>query len=120
MSRPQKCRYVSGLPQVMFFKPAGIPMARLREVSLTLDELEALRHAHIENLRHSEAARQMGVSRPTFTRILAKAHRKVAEALVHGKALRINGGNYEITNTIGQKDFTCGTGKETEKQKNAT
>ncbi|MBI5116569.1 DUF134 domain-containing protein [Candidatus Poribacteria bacterium] len=96
MPRPRKCRYISAMPRVIFFKPAGIPMTRLDKVSLTVDEFEALRWADIEDLRHSEAAEKMGVSRPTFTRILARAHQKVATALVSGKALRINGGNYRV------------------------
>jgi predicted DNA-binding protein (UPF0251 family) len=64
----------------------------LDEVLMTLDESEALRLAHLDGLYQEEAAGRMGVSRPTFGRILASAHRKVTEALILGKALRIEGG----------------------------
>ncbi len=74
------------------FKPAGIPARYLDEVRLTLDEFEALRLADLEGLYQEQAALRMEVSRPTFGRILDVAHQKVAEALVSGKALRIEGG----------------------------
>jgi predicted DNA-binding protein (UPF0251 family) len=74
------------------FKPAGIPARELDEVVLPLDEFEALRLADLEGLYQEQAAERMGVSRPTFGRILDAAHRKVADALVHGHALRIEGG----------------------------
>ncbi len=106
MSRPQKCRCVAAHPDVVFFKPAGIPMSRLDEISLTVDEYEAIRWADDEGLRHNEAAEKMGVSRPTFTRILARAHQKIATALVNGKALRINGGNYRVV----ERPVTAGRG----------
>jgi len=74
------------------FKPAGVPMTALDEVVLTLDEFEAVRLADLELLYQEQAAVQMDVSRTTLARILEAAHRKVADALVHGKALRIQGG----------------------------
>jgi predicted DNA-binding protein (UPF0251 family) len=67
-------------------------MANLEEVLMTLDEFEALRLADLEGLYQEKAAARMGVSRPTFSRIVESAHRKIADALVHGKALRIEGG----------------------------
>ena len=76
------------------FKPAGVPRNQIDEVLLTVDELEAIRLAHLENYYQQAIARQMGVSRPTAGRILESAHRKIAEALVHGKSLRIDGGTY--------------------------
>jgi predicted DNA-binding protein (UPF0251 family) len=66
-------------------------MTELEEVALGLDELEALRLADLEGLYHAAAASQMGISRQTFGTIIASAHRKVAEALLEGKALRIAG-----------------------------
>ncbi len=74
------------------FKPAGVPVRYLDEVVLSLDEFEALRLADFEGLYQEQAALRMEVSRPTFGRIIDIARRKVAEALVHGKALRIDGG----------------------------
>lgn len=82
-------RTISHSPPATFFKPAGIPMCELEEVSLAADELEALRLADFEGLYHEEAAQRMGVSRQTFDRIIRRARRKVSEALVHGRALRI-------------------------------
>jgi predicted DNA-binding protein (UPF0251 family) len=64
-------------------------MFQLEEISLSLDELEAIRLADYEGRYHEEAATGMKVSRATFGRILNKAHSKIAEAIVYGKALRI-------------------------------
>lgn len=95
MVRPKRCRLVSEVPGAVYFKPRGISMIDLEEVGLELDEFEAIRLADLDGLYHEEAAKKMKVSRATFGRILAAAHRKVAEALVQGKALRIEGGTYE-------------------------
>lgn len=71
-------------------------MRLLEEVTISVDELEALRLKDLQGLEQEEAAREMGVSRQTFQRIQDEAHRKVAEALVAGKALQIDGGDYEL------------------------
>jgi len=71
------------------FKPRGIPLSGLDEVNLEIDELEALRLADYEGLYQQEAAARMNVSRATFGRIVEAAHRKVADAILHGKALKI-------------------------------
>ncbi len=92
MPRPHCRRFVSGSPAASVFKPAGIPLRALDEVVLALDEFEALRLADLEQLYQEAAADRMGISRPTLSRILDSARRKVADALVHGKALRIEGG----------------------------
>jgi uncharacterized protein len=94
--RPQCCRRVSGQPCASVFKPIGIPVRLLDEVVMTLDEFEAIRLADLDGLYQESAAAQMGVSRPTFSRIAAEAHRKVADAIVHGKALRIEGGPVHV------------------------
>jgi predicted DNA-binding protein (UPF0251 family) len=90
--RPQCWRRVSGRPPAARFKPAGIPADALDEVAMSLDEFEALRLADLEGLYQEQAAERMGVSRPTFGRILESARRKVAEALARGKLLEIEGG----------------------------
>jgi len=92
MPRPCKRRMVNGVFPAWKFKPAGIPARGLEEVCLGIDELEALRLADAEGLYQSEAAERMGVSRATFGNIVASARRKVADALVNGKAIRIEGG----------------------------
>ena len=78
------------------FKPAGVPMREIEEVVMTLDEFEAMRLADLDGLYQEQAADQMRVSRPTFGRVIDSAHRKLADALVHGKALRIEGGPVEL------------------------
>uniref|UniRef100_A0A7V4LD74 UPF0251 protein ENT08_08595 n=1 Tax=Desulfobacca acetoxidans TaxID=60893 RepID=A0A7V4LD74_9BACT len=96
MPRPKKCRWVKQEPGVTFFKPQGIPLRGLEQVVLTVDELEALRLADFLNMSHEEAAQHLKVSRPTVTRMLARAHQLIADALVHGKAIRIEGGDYTL------------------------
>jgi predicted DNA-binding protein (UPF0251 family) len=98
-------RRVAAPPRCSFFKPAGIPLNRLEEVELSVDELEALRLADLEGLYQDAAAVRMEVSRPTFARIVEASRRKVAQALVHGRALRIGGGPVAFA---GQRRFRCG------------
>ncbi|MFP4613871.1 MAG: DUF134 domain-containing protein [Spirochaetaceae bacterium] len=93
MPRPQKRRFVSGPPRAAVFKPAGVPGRELEQLCLTLDGYEALRLVDLEGMDHATAAGKLGVSRPTLTRILARARSTVAEALVAGKALAIEGGS---------------------------
>ncbi len=95
MPRPKKLRWISGHPGVSYFKPQGVPLRFLSQVCLEVDELEALRLADLEGFNQEEAACQMNVSRATFGRIVAQARSKVADALVHGKAIQIEGG--EVT-----------------------
>lgn len=92
MTRPKFCRKILCKPGAAYFKPGGIPSSLLEETVITLDEFEALRLADYEGLYHEQAARMMNISRQTFGRIIISAREKVAEALVHGKALKIEGG----------------------------
>jgi predicted DNA-binding protein (UPF0251 family) len=96
---------VAAPPRCSYFKPAGVPLSHLEEVTLSVDELEALRLADLEGLYQEAAAARMEVSRPTFARIVEASRRKVAEALVHGRALRIGGGPVAFA---GQRRFRCG------------
>jgi predicted DNA-binding protein (UPF0251 family) len=77
---------------VVYFKPAGIPLRELTERVLPLDEFEALRLADGDGLPQLEAARLMGISRQTFSRILVRARKTVATCLTQGMAVRIEGG----------------------------
>ena len=104
MPRPKCCRRVAGLPRCKVFKPAGVPACSLEEVILTVDELEAVRLADLQGLYQEQAAREMNISRQTFGRIIELAHRKVAETLVGGKALRIEGGEIEMAE---MRTFKC-------------
>lgn len=104
MPRPCCCRRIAGRPPWGLFKPAGASCRGLGELVLTLDELEALRLADMEGLYQEQAAERMNVSRQTFARIVESARKKVAQALVEGKALRIQGGTVEV---VTMKKFLC-------------
>lgn len=100
MPRPRKCRKVEFVPGATYFKPAGIPMRLLENVHLTVDEVEALRLKEIEKLDQEKGAEKMGISRPTFQRILVSARKKTADALLNGKAIRIEGGIFETKENV--------------------
>ena len=105
MARPKISRMVCCEPSVNYFKPRGIPLTELDRVSLAVDELEALRLKDFEGMEQEKAATTMNVSQPTFHRILQSAHNKVADALVNGKAIRIEGGLYVVRE--GARLFKC-------------
>lgn len=96
MPRPRHFRRVGCLPQANFYKPRGIPLSILQHINLTVDELEAIRLADLQGLYQQHAAEKMNISRQTFGRILESAHKKIADALVNGKALSIEGGSIEF------------------------
>ena len=96
MVRPQKDRQVAFNPEISYFKPRGIPMFDLQEVCLKVDELEAIRLSDLLGMSHENAGRRMGVSRATFGRIIQRARQTVADALINGKAINVEGGNYKI------------------------
>jgi len=110
MPRPVKCRLVSFFPEVSYFKPAGVPIRELQTVCLSFEELEAIRLKDLEGLEQEQGAEKMQVSRPTFQRILTSARQKVADALLNGKGLRIEGGNFQIHPC----HFKCVNGHELE------
>ena len=91
IGRPPKCRRVCCRPVVGLFKPHCVSSDSLDEVVLASDEIEALRLADLEGLYQADAARQMDISRQTFGKIVALARKKVAIALIDGKALRLGG-----------------------------
>ena len=94
MPRPRRCRWVWARPNSTYFKPRGIPLAVLNETILSLDEHEAIRLNDLEGLEQEEAAERMNISRQTFGRILALARKKVADAIINAKAIRIQGGDF--------------------------
>jgi len=104
MPRPRKCRRVCCDPKSDYFKPRGIPVRELEEVDLAMDELEAVRLADLEGMYQEEAASKMNVSRQTFGNIIDSAHKKIADALLNGKALKIAGGVYTVA---GMRKFKC-------------
>ncbi len=105
MVRPVISRKVGFKPEVSYFKPRGIPMLDLTEVRLTVDEREAIRLADLQGLSHEEGGELMEVSRATFGRILRNARRVIADAIINGKAINIEGGNYEIV--VQPRVFSC-------------
>ena len=89
MPRPVKPRRTCCKPDADYFKPRGISLKKLKEVSLTIDELEAVRLADLRSMYQEDAANSMNVSRQTFGNIINSAHRKIADALLNSKALKI-------------------------------
>ncbi len=98
--RPKKDRIIKSPPKLRGFKPVGVPANLLEKVILLLDEYEAIRLADYEKLDHEKAAEKMGISRPTFTRLIDSARKKVADAIINGKELLIEGGNIHFRNDI--------------------
>ncbi len=90
--RPRKCRFIRQSPSVRFFKPRAVPLSDLEIVVLKDEEWEAIRLVDYARLDQETAARQMGISRPTFSRTLAKGRTAVAKALAEGCALAIETG----------------------------
>lgn len=88
--RPCRKRRIRGRPKSEYFKPAGIPLQEIQEITLSLEEFEALRLVDKERRDQSEAAQKMDISQPTFSRMLTSARQKVAQALIEGKAIKIN------------------------------
>ncbi|MBU2640029.1 MAG: DUF134 domain-containing protein [Nanoarchaeota archaeon] len=96
MPRPRRCRWVSRRPDFTFFKPAGVRRIDLEQSILTVDELEAINLKDYLGLEQEEAAKKMNISQPTFHRLILSARKKIADAIINGKAIRIQGGNFEI------------------------
>jgi predicted DNA-binding protein (UPF0251 family) len=110
MVRPIKWRRVASIPEITYFKPVGTPPQRTEEVSLSLEEAEAIRLRDLERLEQEQCASEMKISRSTFHRVLESARRKVADALLNGKAIRIEGGDFELA----KRRFRCSEGHEWE------
>ncbi|NTU53846.1 MAG: DUF134 domain-containing protein [Chlorobiaceae bacterium] len=102
VGRPVHCRSVEEIPRVTCFLPEGVPPSRLQNVVLSVDEVESLRLADFEGLYQADAAEKMKVSRQTFGRIIKSARKKVAEALVGGKTICIEGGNINGSCSTGE------------------
>jgi predicted DNA-binding protein (UPF0251 family) len=96
MPRPRLCRRVAFQPNITYFKPAGIRLIELQESTITVDEFEAIRLKDYEGKEQEECARMMNISQPTFHRIVLSARKKIADAIVNGKALKIEGGQVNI------------------------
>ena len=100
MPRPKNDRIVNEPPLYSEFKPIGVSGISLQHVLLSLDEFEASRLADYQGLSHEEAAEEMNISRSTFSRLIEQARKKIADFLVHGKLLTIDGGSVHFRNNI--------------------
>jgi predicted DNA-binding protein (UPF0251 family) len=96
MARPQKSRKILNPPKMKGFKPFGIPMCDTETVTLKFEEFESIKLVDYDMLSHDHAAEQMEISRPTFSRIYNKALKTISKAFVEGKAIEIEGGNYQF------------------------
>ena len=110
MVRPRRVRRVEGIPQITYYKPVGVPLASLEEVVITLDELEAVRLTAGKGLSQSETAERMNVSQPTVHRLIENFEKKITDALLNGKAIRVEGGDWIMPNRDGTGPTGTGRG----------
>ncbi len=119
MGRPEKIRRIKCRPACYYFKPRGISIADLDEIELAHDELEAIRLADLDGLFQEDAAAKMSISRPTFGRIINKAHQKIADAIINGKSIKIADGLPEsLNNKSKQTCNNCGRKLNSENHRN--
>ena len=97
MVRPKRVRKIFFQPNVTYFKPAGIPMANLKETVLSFDELEAIRLIDSKKMEQHNAGKKMNISQSTLSRLLRTGRKKLADALIKGQAIKIQGGNFKIS-----------------------
>ena len=102
MPRPRIRRRISFMPEVTYFKPAGITMASLNETILTVDEYEAIKLVDLEGIAQNKAGKKMKISQPTLSRLLKSARKKLSDAIINGKAIKIKGGTYKMVQPRGR------------------
>lgn len=107
MARPTKWRKIENVPSVPYFVPSDKDIPEFEKNILKLEELEAIRLKDLEGLEQEECAASMEVSRPTFQRILISAREKIADSLINGKSILIEGGNFTL-NICPVKCSSCG------------
>ncbi|MEA3442374.1 MAG: DUF134 domain-containing protein [Chloroflexota bacterium] len=103
MARPVKLRCVAQWQGASLFRPVGVPVNVLQEIQLSVEEVEAMRLKDLEGLEQEQCAGKMHISRPTFHRVLESGRKKLADALINGKAIQIEGGNFGLP----QSRFRC-------------
>ncbi|MBI4648599.1 MAG: DUF134 domain-containing protein [Bacteroidia bacterium] len=96
MARPQKNRKICSPPLMKGFKPYGIRLCKTETIRLSFEQYESIRLVNYEMLSQEQAAKRMNISRPTLTRVYNKAIKIIAKALIEGKAVEIEGGNYQL------------------------
>ena len=102
MVRPKKKRFLRCSPGSYYFKPQGIPLRMLQEVVLQKDEFEAIKLHDCDNLNQIDAASKMNISQPTLSRLLKSARKKISDAIINGKAIKIQGGTYKMVQPRGR------------------
>ena len=96
MVRPRRIRRIFFQPDVTYFKPMGVPIVHLKEIVLNFDELEAIRLVDGEGMEQSKAGKKMKISQSTLSRLLKVGRKKLANAIVSGQAIKIQGGNFKM------------------------
>lgn len=104
MARPRKWRRVCTLPKVNKFGPVDISNSESESIIMTVEEYETIRLMDLEGLNQEKSAEIMGVARSTIQRIYEDARKKLADSLVNGKTLKIEGGNYKLCSDFGDKE----------------
>jgi len=102
MVRPRRARSISFQPDVTYFKPIGVPMAHLKETMLSFDELETIRLIDSEGLDQTKSAKKMKISQSTLSRLLKEGRKKLADAIIQGNAIKIQGGNFKMVQPTGR------------------
>jgi predicted DNA-binding protein (UPF0251 family) len=102
MVRPRRIRRVSFEPEITYFKPAGIPIAKLKETILNFDELEAIRLIDSKKMEQSKAGKKMKISQSTLSRLLKSGRKKLSDAIINGHAIKIKGGNFKMVQPRGR------------------
>jgi len=110
MVRPRKIKIVNFEPDVTYFKPRAVPLSQLKEVNLTIDELETLRLSNLKRMSQADSAKKMKIHQSTFQRTLLRAREKITDALVNGKAIKIHGGEYKMPRGDGTGPIGRGLG----------
>jgi hypothetical protein len=110
MARPKRKRRVQFMPEITYFKPIGVPLSYLKEIDLSVDELEALRLVDYKGKDQETAAEQMNISQSTIQRILSQARKKLARALVMGWAIKVEGGEVDMRRGKGSNGRGRGAG----------
>ena len=102
MARPRRARRIFFQPDVTYFKPAGVPMIHLKETMLSFDELEAIRLMDSKGLDQTQSAKKMKISQSTLSRLLREGRKKLADAIIRGNAIKIQGGNFKMVQPSGR------------------
>ena len=105
MPRPKRIGRIFFNPDTTYFKPIGIPLLNIQDIILTKEELEAIRLIDYKSKSQTKVAKEMKISQPTLSRLLTSARKKIADALVNGKAIKIQGGVYKMVTRRGGAGF---------------